>query len=229
MALILNIETSTSVCSASISKNGETLALRESFDGKSHGTLLTVFVDELFIECNLTAKEIDAVAVSEGPGSYTGLRIGVSVAKGICYAANKPLIAVNTLKSMALMAIDKYGKLAYQYCSMIDARRMEVYSAVFDNEANVLRKTVAKVIDNDSYKNELSDHKIAFYGDGAFKCKDAIMSENAVFIENIYPSAQYMAKLSAEAYLKEDFKDVAYFEPFYLKDFVATTPKKKVL
>lgn len=229
MALILNIETSTKVCSACISDGNNILALRENFDGQSHGTLLTVFIEELLTECNIKANDLDAIAVSEGPGSYTGLRIGVSVAKGICYAVNKPLIAVNTLKAMALMAIEKSEINEAIFCSMIDARRMEVYSALFDNKGNELRQTKAEIISEESFENELKNNTVVFYGDGSEKCKETIQTENAIYIDDIYPSAKYMSVLAYKSFIKKDFKDVAYFEPFYLKDFVATIPKKKLL
>ncbi|MBI9066424.1 MAG: tRNA (adenosine(37)-N6)-threonylcarbamoyltransferase complex dimerization subunit type 1 TsaB [Salinivirgaceae bacterium] len=228
MALILNIETSTSVCSAAIAKDGKILAERESFDDRSHGTLLTVFIEELLNECKLTANELDAISVSEGPGSYTGLRIGVSVAKGICYATQKPLIAINTLQAMALMARDKVKTTELIYCPMIDARRMEVYSAMFDSNMKEIRKTMAEVIDENSFASDLLNTKIAFFGDGALKCKGLVNSENAIFLNDIYPSAKFMAFLAETAYKNNTFKDVAYFEPFYLKDFVATIPKKRV-
>lgn len=231
MALILNIETSTSVCSAALSKDGKLLDLKESFDDRTHATQLTVFIDQLFKENNLSYVDIDAVSVSEGPGSYTGLRIGVSVAKGICYAQKKPLIAVNTLQAMALMAIETESSITKEtlLCPMIDARRMEVYTSLFDSEANKLEDTKAEVIETGAYNTLLAKGTIAFFGDGASKCMESIDHKNAVLIENIYPSAKYMGKLSQELYDQGLFKDVAYFEPFYLKDFVATTPKKKVL
>ncbi|MDA3893818.1 MAG: tRNA (adenosine(37)-N6)-threonylcarbamoyltransferase complex dimerization subunit type 1 TsaB [Salinivirgaceae bacterium] len=228
MALILNIETSTPVCSASLAENGKLVALKESFEDRSHASLLTVFIDELFKEQNIDAGKLHAVSVSEGPGSYTGLRIGVSVAKGICYAKNIPLIAVNTLQTMALMALQELKDSSVLYCPMIDARRMEVYSALFNSEWVQKRKTIAEIIDENSYKAELAKGKVAFLGNGAQKCIDFINSENALFLNDIYPSAKYMATLAQQAFDRNDFKDVAYFEPFYLKDFVATIPKKKI-
>lgn len=228
MALILNIETSTNVCSASIAKNGEIIAIKESMEDRSHASLLTVFIDELLTENNINTNEINAVSVSEGPGSYTGLRIGVSVAKGFCYAKNIPLIAVNTLRAMAIMAKETIVDENILLCPMIDARRMEVYSSLFNNDATERRETLAEVIDETSYSENLKDNKIAFFGDGADKCKALIKNKNAIFIPNVYPSAKYMAKLSQESFDANDFKDVAYFEPFYLKDFVAIVSKKKL-
>lgn len=231
MALILNIETSTNVCSAAISKNGEVIDLLENFEGQSHASLLTVFIEKLFKQNNINFTDLDAVSISEGPGSYTGLRIGVSVAKGICYAQNKPLIAINTLQAMAMMAKESISDLPQNalFCPMIDARRMEVYSALFDIELNTIRKTIAEIIEENAYQTELKDNPIYFFGDGAKKCADNINHQNAIFNDKIYPSAKYMARLSQIAFENSEFKDAAYFEPFYLKDFVATTPKKKVL
>lgn len=228
MALILNIETSTNVCSTSIAKNGEIIAVKESFEDRSHASLLTVFIDELLTENSVKPNDIDAVSVSEGPGSYTGLRIGVSVAKGFCYAKNIPLIAVNTLRAMTIMAKEIVGNENILFCPMIDARRMEVYSAIFNNDTSERRKTIAEVINENSYNKELAENRIVFFGDGADKCKELITNTNAQFIPNIYPSAKHMAELSQEAFNNKEFKDVAYFEPFYLKDFVAITSKKKL-
>ncbi len=229
MALILSLETSTPVCTVALSKEGKTIALKESFEDKSHATLLTVFVEEILAENKLKVQDLDAVAVSEGPGSYTGLRIGVSVAKGLCYAAQKPLIAVDTLKTMVLMTAPQFEGQELLYCPMIDARRMEVYSELFDQQLQRKRKIIAEVIDESSYADLLQQHKIVFMGNGALKCQETIVSEQAVFLDGIYPSAAFMGQLAFAAYQQKDFKDVAYFEPFYLKDFVATTPKKKVL
>ena len=175
-------------------------------------------------ELNLTA---DAVAVSGGPGSYTGLRIGVSMAKGICYGRNLPLIGLPTLEVLCVPVL-LYHELPDDalLCPMIDARRMEVYSAVYDRALNVIRKVGADVIDENSYQEYLDKGPVYFFGNGALKCKDKIVHPNARFLENIYPLASNMSPLSEKALAKEDFKDVAYFEPFYLKEFIATKPNK---
>lgn len=230
MALILNIETSTNVCSAALAENGKVIDLKENFDGRTHASSLTVYIEQLFKDNKFSFDQIDAVSVSEGPGSYTGLRIGVSVAKGICYGQNKPLIAINTLKAMAKMALDSDIILPENslLCPMIDARRMEVYSALFDLQTNNIRETRAEVIEQDAYKKELHEHSIYFFGDGAKKCMDVIQHENAHYIDDIYPSAKYMSELSNKLFKDGEFKDMAYFEPYYLKDFVATTSKKKL-
>lgn len=235
MALILNIETSTMICSVSVSKDGEVLAIRESNEEKSHAKKLTLFIDETLQELNITFDDLDAVAISKGPGSYTGLRIGVSTAKGICYAKDKSLIAINTLQSMAygLMQseeIKKYRdtKEKILLAPMIDARRMEVYAAFFNVKGEFEREVKAEIIDEHSYQLLFSHHKMIFFGDGSDKIKDVIKHENALFIDDFNPSAKSMAKLSEAAFNKKDFEDVAYFEPFYLKDFIATVPKKNI-
>lgn len=236
MAVILNIETSTNVCSVALSENGKLIDYKESQEDKSHSTILTVFIDEMLKQNNITASELDAVAVSKGPGSYTGLRIGVSVAKGICYAVDKPVIGVSTLQLMALGVVNnnKFNSLNIDdikkawFCPMIDARRMEVYSAFFDFENKQKVKVSADIIDENSYKDLLDKRKILFFGDGANKCKDIINDENAFFIDDVYPSAKNMTALSYQAFLDKKFEDTAYFEPFYLKDFVATVSKKNI-
>ena len=228
MALILSLETSTSVCSVAIAQDGRLIADKVSFENKSHATLLTVFVEQILAETGINALDLDAVAVSQGPGSYTGLRIGVSTAKGICYASGAKLIAIDTLKSMAIAA-RKADATVDLYCSMIDARRMEVYTALYDSALNRVSDTQALIIDADSFAEKLKTKKIAFYGDGADKCRQVIDSPNALFVEGVCPLARNMVGLAEEAFAAADFKDVAYFDPFYLKDFVATVPKHKVL
>ncbi|MGD9994638.1 MAG: tRNA (adenosine(37)-N6)-threonylcarbamoyltransferase complex dimerization subunit type 1 TsaB [Salinivirgaceae bacterium] len=228
MAILLNIETATPVCSVSLSKDGQLIDRRESFDDRSHASLLTVFINELFEAQQLQASQLDAISISEGPGSYTGLRIGVSVAKGICYAAGKPLVAVNTLKAMALMAKEQLSDSNVLLCPQIDARRMEVYAAFYDMQLNCIRPTQADIVDENSYLEFLNKQAVAFFGNGADKCRNLITHPNARFIEGVYPSASYTAILAEELFQEKAFKDVAYFEPFYLKDFVATLPKRKI-
>ena len=236
MALILNIETSTRVCSVCISKDGIVKSFRESNDEKTHAKLLTVFIDEIVKEQNLSFDDFDAVAVSKGPGSYTGLRIGVSTAKGLCYAKDLPLIAINTLEAMANGVITKVNTNELNIddfenailVPMIDARRMEVYSAFLNSKGEIIREVKAEIIDENSYRDILAKQKMIFFGDGSEKITDTIKHENAIFIENANPSSLSMAVLSEDAFIKEEFKDIAYFEPFYLKDFVATIPKKNI-
>lgn len=230
MALLLNIETSAQVCSVCLSKDGKVIEMRENQDGKSHATSLTPYIEEIFNSCEYTLKDIDAVVISKGPGSYTGLRIGVSTAKGICYALNKPLIAINTLKSVCngLIQNNDLDKKAL-FVPLIDARRMEVYSAIFDFDLNEKREIKAEIIDENSFDEFLTDQKVYMFGDGAEKCKNIIHHENAEFVDDILPSSAYLIELAELAFKQKDFVDVAYFEPFYLKDFIATIPKKKLL
>lgn len=227
MSCILHIETSTSVCSVSVSEDGLSIFSKEDHNGPSHAVSLGVFVDEAlsFVDCH--AMMLDAVAVSCGPGSYTGLRIGVSMAKGVCYGRNIPLIGLPTLEILCVPVL-LYHELPEDalLCPMIDARRMEVYSAIYDRALNVKREIAADIVDESSYLNFLEEHPVYFFGDGALKCRDKITHPNAHFIENIEPLARMMFPLAEKCVAKQDFKDVAYFEPFYLKEFVASKPKK---
>lgn len=227
MACILHIETSTSVCSVAISEDGLAIFSKEDFNGPSHAVSLGVFVDEAISFADSRAIMIDAVAVSCGPGSYTGLRIGVSMAKGICYGRNIPLIALPTLEVLSVPVL-LYNELPEDalICPMIDARRMEVYASVYDRSLNVIRKTAADIVDENSYLEFLNEHPVYFFGDGAAKCREKITHPNAHFIDDIRPLATLMSPLAEKAFSKGDFKDVAYFEPFYLKEFVGTQPKK---
>ena len=216
---ILNIETSTKACSVALHKNGELIVCREDVTTNfSHSEKLLKFISKLFSDAKLSLSDLDAIAVSMGPGSYTGLRIGVSTAKGLCYGLDIPLISISTLKAMSFgMALEIKADL---YCPMIDARRMEVYSAFFDINNTEVRKIQADIIDENSYKKEL-EKKVVFFGDGSEKIKEKIKHENAMFISNIHPSAKNMGLLSYQKFNKSLFEDLAYFEPFYLKDFVA--------
>ena len=223
MAYILNIETATKNCSVSLAKDGEIVALKELNEGGfSHAEKLHEFISEVISIANVSFSELIAVAVSKGPGSYTGLRIGVSAAKGLCFALDIPLISVNTLTSLAhSVSISDGFKIP-----MLDARRMEVYAAVFDANNTLKEDVSATIINEDSFKEFLDKNNVYFFGDGADKCKDILAHKNAYFIDNKFPSAQDMALLSFEKYKKSDIENVAYFEPFYLKDFVVTTSKK---
>ncbi len=228
MCIILNIETATEVCSVNLSQNGKVLDTIENGEDKTHSELLTVFIETLMQRNKLDFKDLSAVAVSAGPGSYTGLRIGVSVAKGICYGLQKPLISVPTLKSMAFGARQMTNQDRYLFCPMIDARRMEVYSSVFDAELNVVEEDNAKVIDTNSFKELLETHKLAFFGNGAEKCKTMIQHANVLFIDEFTISSKHMAELSYRKFKDEDFEDVAYYEPFYLKEYQAVKSVKKM-
>jgi tRNA threonylcarbamoyladenosine biosynthesis protein TsaB len=236
MAIILNIETSTEVCSVTLAENGKTLFQKESTTGLNHSELLTVFIQDLFSENNFELRNIDAVAVSMGPGSYTGLRIGVSVAKGLCYGLNKPLIGIGSIDVMGIYTAKNTGEFydngngdELLFCPMIDARRMEVYTALYNSKGEQVLPVTAEIITGDSYSEYLQDKKILFFGNGAEKCKSEIVHENALFKGPVKTSARFMQNLSEIKYNKREFEDVAYFEPYYLKDFVATIPKNKIL
>lgn len=221
MALILNIETATSVCSVALSENGKLICFKENNEGQSHARLLTTLIRECIAEAGLSLNNLDAIAVSKGPGSFTGLRIGVSTAKGLCYSLDKPLVSVNTLLSMAALfkGIHQPGS-DMLLCPMIDARRMEVYTAIFDFKLDFLLETSAKIIDNDSFTDFLNASDIAFFGDGAAKTiKILEKQENARFFTGFQPSARGMVGFSEDSYNKNLLESVAYFEPFYLKDF----------
>lgn len=227
MSCILHIETSTEVCSVSVSQDGMSIFTKEDFNGPSHATLLGVFVDEALSFVDNHAIPLDAVAVSCGPGSYTGLRIGVSMAKGVCYGRNIPLIGLPTLEVMCVPVLLEHDiPEDALLCPMIDARRMEVYAAVYDRSLKAVREIGADIIDESSYAELLEDRPVYFFGNGAAKCKEKITHKNARFIDDVHPLAKWMFPLAEKAVAKEDFKDVAYFEPFYLKEFVASTPKK---
>lgn len=227
MSCILHIETSTEVCSVSASQDGASIFSKEDFNGPSHAVVLGVFVDEALSFIDNHAIPLDAVAVSCGPGSYTGLRIGVSMAKGICYGRNIPLIAIPTpgVMTVPVLLFQDLPEDAL-LCPMIDARRMEVYAAIYDRALKVKREISADIIDENSYSEFLAEHPVYFFGNGAAKCREKITHPNAHFIENIHPLAKWMFPLAERAMAEKDFKDVAYFEPFYLKEFVASTPKK---
>ena len=235
MTLILNLESSTEVCSASLSKDGKMVDLIENTEGQNHARLLSVFANQLMKNNNIAFNQLNAVAISKGPGSYTGLRIGVSLAKGICYAAQIPLIAISPLQAMSSFITSQRddhhipNDRNLLFCPMIDARRMEVYTALYDEQNREIEPVSAKVIDNSSFENYLTDHKIVFFGNGSAKCREAIKHPNALFVDDIRTSAQFMCLLGQKAYENKQFEDVAYFEPFYLKDFIAGIPKKNIL
>jgi tRNA threonylcarbamoyladenosine biosynthesis protein TsaB len=229
MALILNLETATTVCSVSLGKDGQLLALKEHFGDYSHSENLTLFIEDVLQQANLKLSDIDAIAVSKGPGSYTGLRIGVSTAKGLCYSLDKPLIASPTLKCLAHTISNSKLQISDSalFCPMIDARRMEVYCAVYDVNNKEIKSTAAEIIDENSFVDLLKENTIYFFGDGAEKCKSVLSkNKNAIFLDDIFPSAKNMIPLSEQAFNNKQFEDIAYFEPFYLKDFVAGKKKE---
>ena len=222
MSLILSIETSTTNCSVSLSKQGETLILKEDNNANySHAESLHVFIDEVIKEAEISKEDINAIAVSKGPGSYTGLRIGVSAAKGLSYALDIPLISVSTLEAMA----HQVGVTSGVIVAMLDARRLEVYSAIYNSAYHQIRAIEAQILDENSFSDYLKEGKVYFIGNGVEKTKALIHHPNAVYIEGKLPSAKQMGALAYVKYKKSDIEDVAYFEPFYLKDFIALKSK----
>ncbi len=227
MSCILHIETSTQVCSVALSEDGQCIFSKTDFEGPSHAVTLGIYVDEALSFADSHAIPLDAVAVSCGPGSYTGLRIGVSMAKGICYGRNLPLIGIPTPEVMCVpLLLDEELSEDALLCPMIDARRMEVYAALYDRALHPVREIEAVIIDESSYEDYLNRGPVYFFGNGAAKCKEKILHPNARFVEDIHPLAKWMFPLAEKAFARGDFKDVAYFEPFYLKEFVASKPKK---
>lgn len=230
MSCILNIETSTSVCSVALSMDGQVLFEKTSYEGPSHAVLLGVYVEEAIAVAKKKGVKLSAVAVSSGPGSYTGLRIGVSVAKGLCFGYDIPLISIHTLDILTIAALKQQKEANDRlYCAMLDARRMEVYAAIYNSSLEVIRGISADIVNADTYMSYLEKDKVCFFGNGAEKCKSIITSPNALFMDNIYPLAVNMIPLSERAFIAGAFEDVAYFEPFYLKEFQATIAKNKVL
>ncbi|MBQ1205320.1 MAG: tRNA (adenosine(37)-N6)-threonylcarbamoyltransferase complex dimerization subunit type 1 TsaB [Alistipes sp.] len=234
MALILCIETGTDICSVGIARDGELISLRESDEGRDHARQVGVFVDELLDEMGLQPEDLDAVAVGKGPGSYTGLRIGVSFAKGLCYGIQKPLIAIGSLNALTEVAREDYeaGILDVEgwddavLCPMVDARRMEVYTQRFDAEGKALSEVSAEIIDGESFAAErVSERPFVIFGNGAKKCEEVLSGVQWVAVA---PSARGLVRLAEEAFEAGRFEDIAYFEPFYLKDFVVTTSKKRL-
>lgn len=229
MCTILSIETATPVCSCTLSRDGEIILNREDFRGQSHATLLGQFVHEIMAYVRANSLTPDAIAVSSGPGSYTGLRIGVSEAKGLSYGLGIPMIALPTSLIMASMIADRVGEDEL-LCPMIDARRMEVYSELFDKAGNSVREVRAEIIDVYSFQEFLADYTVVFAGEGAEKCKPSLAGHpNALFLDGFMASAVYMADLSETKFRQKQFENLAYFEPFYLKEFVAGKPRVKGL
>lgn len=231
MERLILIETSTALCSAALAEDGVITSYRESSAPKAHASLTAVFIQEMLEEKGLTIADCDAVCVSKGPGSYTGLRVGVSTAKGLCFGSGKPLIAISTLDILVAQA-QIPDNLKY-IVPMVDARRMEVYAAVYEiagqagNDVRQITETAPAIIDENSYSDILENGKVLFIGDGAGKCADVIKHPNATFVQ-CWPKASAMLVPAIKAYKEKQFEDVAYFEPFYLKEFVATVSKKKM-
>ncbi|WP_045462669.1 tRNA (adenosine(37)-N6)-threonylcarbamoyltransferase complex dimerization subunit type 1 TsaB [Sporocytophaga myxococcoides] len=227
MALILSLETSTKVCSVAVHKDGDLLSVYEFRVERSHSKLITQAISFLLSGLELKVTDLDAIAVSRGPGSYTGLRIGVSTAKGLCYALEKPLISVDTLAAMA-RKVNKFNFKDSLVCPMIDARRLEVYSAVYNKSNETISPVSAVILNESSFGEFLSSNEIIFLGDGAAKFEPIVKhADNAFFLKSENPSAEYVGIIAEEKFSDKQFEDVAYFEPFYLKDFISTgsTPK----
>ena len=229
MACILHIETSTNVCSVAVSEDGQCIFQQEERGERGAGAeRLGIMVDEALSFTDNHAIPFDAVSVSCGPGSYTGLRIGVSMAKGICYGRDLKLIAVPTLELLCVPVLLRQPEMEEDalLCPMLDARRMEVYAALYDRSLKTVREVRADIVDDDTYKQWLDEHPVYFFGNGAQKCMETIGHPNAHYLEGIEPQAKWMQPLAERRFLNEQFEDVAYFVPFYLKDFVAIKPKK---
>ena len=229
--MIICIETATKICSVALCDNNGVLAVKEDHSEKSHASMLTLLISDILKESGLKASELDAVAVSKGPGSYTGLRIGVSVAKGMAYALSKPIIAVSTLQTMyngiISDAVSKYATDSSTiFCPMIDARRMEVYYAQYNSNGDIIKDVCAGIITGETFKNLLNSRKMLFFGDGAAKFISVIEHPNAIITDNYKISAGHMYPSVIKAFENKKFEDTAYFEPFYLKDFVTTIPRK---
>jgi tRNA threonylcarbamoyladenosine biosynthesis protein TsaB len=230
--MVLCLETATSICSVALCDGNEVVAVRDNHDLKSHATRLTVLAGEVLAEAGLAVRDLEAVAVSRGPGSYTGLRIGVSAAKGMAFGASIPLISVDTTLSMFYgMAANMEGEdlSATIFCPMLDARRMEVYYALYNSGGEKTRDVRAEVITGDSFSDIPASQRIVFFGDGAAKCSGLIERENVVFNTGFRISASFMQEPAYDAFRNKRFEDVAYFEPYYLKDFIVTKPRKNLL
>ena len=228
MANILHIETSTDICSVALSQDGLCIFNRENHEGPNHARTLAPMVEEATGIADSRKTKLDAVSVSSGPGSYTGLRIGVSTAKGLCYGRGLKLIGVQTLELLCVPILLEHEEILEDslLCPMLDARRMEVYTALYDRALRPVREVAPLIVDANSFKKELEEHPVVFFGNGAAKCKDVISHRNAIFIDEIKPLAKYMLPLADKAMAQGKSEDVAYFEPFYLKDFIAGTSKK---
>jgi tRNA threonylcarbamoyladenosine biosynthesis protein TsaB len=228
--MILQIETATTVCSVALAKDGRVIGFKQVDQRNIHAEVITVFIDELLTAAGITYNNLDAITVSCGPGSYTGLRIGISTAKGLCFSLDKPLIAIETLESMAQGVLDNPALLSNSnfplstllLCPMIDARRMEVYTAIFNAKGENIRPTAAEIIDENSFADLLKNNQILFFGDGADKCQTTLGNNpNAHFLTGFTNSATHLTKKAFEKFKLKDFENVAYFEPYYLKDFIA--------
>ncbi|MGC1390135.1 MAG: tRNA (adenosine(37)-N6)-threonylcarbamoyltransferase complex dimerization subunit type 1 TsaB [Bacteroidales bacterium] len=232
--MIICLETATNLCSVALCDKSGVISLKESNESKSHASMLTILIEDIFRDVGIRARDLEAIAVSKGPGSYTGLRIGVSVAKGIAYGASIPLIGIDTTLSMFWgITGGKYFRtepeISSLFCPMLDARRMEVYYAIYDTGGKKIKDTSAEIITQDTFFNIPESQKIIFFGDGAIKCKEVVNRKNAFFEVDYKISASSMYKPVFQSFIDHKFEDVAYFEPFYLKDFITSKPRKNIL
>lgn len=231
MALLLNVETSTEVCSVCLSQNGQAIHTIDDDSSNSHSKILIVLIEKILKQANITLSNLDAIAISDGPGSYTGLRIGMATVKALCYSAEKPLISISSLHSLANGLIQRQTSLTgnFMVIPLIDARRMEVYTAVFNQNLNELEPICAKIIDESSFKEHLEHSNVFFVGTGAEKCKTFFQNHPNAFFDDTKTSASHMIRLSEIAFSNQNFADLAYCEPFYLKDYIAGKPNVKGL
>lgn len=224
MSLILSLETSAKVCSVAIHDEKKLVATSEIHIEQSHASKLAVLIEEVKNKASIEFKQLSAVAISSGPGSYTGLRIGTSTAKGLCFSLNIPLVSIGSLNLLAFQMKDQNPTRAY-LCPMIDARRMEVYCLIADSDLNIIHPTEAKVIDEESFKEYLDKNKVLFFGDGSDKCKEKITHPHAEFINGVYPKASQLGLIASDKFRKKEFEDLINFEPHYLKEFMIKQPK----
>jgi tRNA threonylcarbamoyladenosine biosynthesis protein TsaB len=233
MSKILCIDTATDVCSVAIMNDAGNEHIRESGNERSHAVQLAVYIDDLLKEMKISVEDLDAIAISRGPGSYTGLRIGVSTAKGLCYGSGKPLISVSTLQSMCYGIPQEFlddNRLSdFYFAPMLDARRMEVYTSVYNSDYSLVQDIKAEIIEENSFEDYLDNKPVLFFGEGAPKTKKLLSHPNAIFYDTFKQSARYMGAIASQKLNEQKFENVAYFEPFYLKDFITTTSKKNVL
>lgn len=226
MALILSIETATSACSVALHRRGVLIGKSELFVEKSHSGMLTEMINQLLQNVSCTVSDLQAIAVSKGPGSYTGLRIGLATAKGLCFGLNVPLIGINTLEGLLQQVRGNHHQMQY-FCPMLDARRMEVYCMIANQEGQVVRETSAVIVDKDSFGSYLEGAGILFFGNGAAKCREVIQHAKAFFLDEVNASAAGIGELAYQRYAQGQFEDLAYFEPYYLKEFRTIEPTKK--
>lgn len=226
---LLHIDTTTDICSVAVSQNNKLIDCLEDTNDRKHANILTIFIEQILKNNNISLAQVSGIVISEGPGSYTGLRIGSSTAKGLCYSLNIPLIAINTLKALSFMAIKANNNTNALYAPMIDARRMEVYSALYTQQQLEILPVKATIVDEYLFKDFIEQQTVYFFGNGALKCITILNHKNFVFIDKVYSSAKNLIELGYAAYLNQQFSDIAYFEPNYIKNFEPNIYKKLIL